>query len=440
MDIGIFNDDVKALKESEYSLSSELDLTSAPPTDVSCVSLTNYDKIFPLQSVRSSSNPIEFIISTDGNNYVNLADSYINIICRVTKADGTSCGTSDLACPANLFFHLMIKDLQVFINGKLVSESSNNYPYIAYIQRLLATPENLKTSRLKSEFWYPNAVQDNYEANTGGYKERYALSKQSKSFAMLGQPVAGVFQQARWFPPGTEIRIVMRRNEAKFCLDCKTDSSYAYEIDEATFYVARKPVSSKVIDLHRSQLNLGHTFKYITNDVAIKTLSIPSGLTAITSESVVLGKIPKQMIIGVVKSSAAHGQITESPMNFQASGLKNVLVNWRGQSDMDSIPLNFETGSTSFDNFLVGLNTLEKTTSNSLLWNGISRDNYKNGNVLVAATLLSGMPDAMAAHRQGQISITLEFNTSTPEPYTAIVYCMYQSIIEIDANKEVFVK
>ena len=87
MDIGIFNDDVKALKESEYSLSSELDLTSAPPTDVSCVSLTNYDKIFPLQSVRSSSNPIEFIISTDGNNYVNLADSYINFICRVTKAD-----------------------------------------------------------------------------------------------------------------------------------------------------------------------------------------------------------------------------------------------------------------------------------------------------------------------------------------------------------------
>ena len=440
MDTGIFNDDIKALKESEYSLSSELDLTSVPPTDVSCVSLTNYDRIFPLQSVRSSTNPIEFIITSDGNNYVNLADSYIHFICRVTKEDGTACGSSDFACPANLFFHLMIKDLQVFINGKLVSESSNNYPYIAYIQRLLASPETLKNSKLRSELWYPNALQDTYEVTTSGYKDRYAISAQSKPFAMLGQPVAGVFQQPRWFPPGTEIRLVMRRNEPKFCLDCKTEASYAYEIDEAALYVARKPVSSTVMDLHRSQLNRGHTFKYVTNEVAIKKLAIPSGLTSIASESVVLGKIPKQIIIGLVKSSAVSGRITESPMNFQAAGLRSVLVNWRGQSDMDSIPLNFETGSTSFDNFLVGLNTLEKAASNSLLWNGISRDNYKNGNVLVAATLVSGMPDAMTAHRQGQISLTLEFNAPPTEPLTAIVYCMYQSVIEIDANKDVFVK
>ena len=267
MDTGIFNDDIKALKESEYSLSSELDLTSVPPTDVSCVSLTNYDRIFPLQSVRSSTNPIEFIITSDGNNYVNLADSYIHFICRVTKEDGTACGSSDFACPANLFFHLMIKDLQVFINGKLVSESSNNYPYIAYIQRLLASPETLKNSKLRSELWYPNALQDTYEVTTSGYKDRYAISAQSKPFAMLGQPVAGVFQQPRWFPPGTEIRLVMRRNEPKFCLDCKTEASYVYEIDEAALYVARKPVSSTVMDLHRSQLNRGHTFKYITNEV-----------------------------------------------------------------------------------------------------------------------------------------------------------------------------
>ena len=37
MDTGIFNDEIKALQESEYSLSSELDLTSVPPTELRCV-------------------------------------------------------------------------------------------------------------------------------------------------------------------------------------------------------------------------------------------------------------------------------------------------------------------------------------------------------------------------------------------------------------------
>ena len=80
---------------------------------------------------------------------------------------------------------------------------------------------------------------------------------------------------------------------------------------------------------------------YITNEAAIKKLAIPSGLMSIASESFVLRKIPTQFIIGLVKLSAVSGRITELPMNFQAARQRSVLVNWRGQSDMDSIPLNF---------------------------------------------------------------------------------------------------
>ena len=178
------------------------------------------------------------------------------------------------------------------------------------------------------------------------------------------------------------MKIVLRRNPANFCLDNKvTTTAYKYEIEDAVFLVARKPVSPKIIELHRSLLENNETFKFITPEAVVKTINIPAGMTSITSDAILIGAVPKVIVIGLVKSSAVAGVLTESPTNFEHFNLSNVTVTWQGHSiETRSIPLTFKTATnTSPDAFLLGLHSLQKCVANELMGAGISRDNYTQG-------------------------------------------------------------
>ena len=378
----LFDDRPTMYEGSKLSLRSELSSMTVPSTDISCLYSSDYMQVYPLLSVREPNNPLEFLILADNNSYLDLSESYLHLTCRVKKADGSNCGATDLVAPANLFFHMIFKNLEVYMNGKCISDSQNMYHFIAYINRLLTMPTSLKSTKLKNELWFPNISPNTYEATSAGYKDRYQLAALSKSFSLMGQLVGGIFQQPRWIPAGTELKIVLRRNPANFCLDNKvTTTAYKYEIEDAVFLVARKPVSPKIIELHRSLLEKNETFKFITPEAVVKTISIPAGMTSITSDAILIGAVPKVIVIGLVKSSAVAGVLTESPTNFEHFNLSNVTVTWQGDSiETRSIPLNFKTATnTSPDAFLLGLHSLQKCVANELMGAGISRDNYTQG-------------------------------------------------------------
>ena len=283
----------------------------------------------------------------------------------------------------------MIKNVEIYINSVLIYDSSNYYAYIAYLQRLLTMPEEVKSNELKNEMYYPDLTVESFSATSLGFKKRAAYSNGSNQFTMLGQIVAGIFNQKKWLPPGTQIRIVLRRNPPHFCLDSsaeedtvsgnKVKRSFTYEIDEASFLVCRKRVSSRIMEIHRSLLESNNSFKFATNDAFVKTIQIPQGMTSVTSDNVIMGPIPKIIVIGCVKSSAMTGRLTESPMNFAHNNLKQVSLMWAADTvENRSISLNFKTATnTASDNFLMGLHSLKTAAPDGRLC--ISRDSYKNG-------------------------------------------------------------
>ena len=387
MESTTFNDVPTYYEGSKLSLRSELALASLPSTDISCLFSADYLQFFPLLPIRDQFAPVEFLINSDSSSYLDLSDSYLHVKCRIKKENGTDCTADDKCAAANLFFHLLWKNLDVYVNGKLIYDSGNMYSLGAYINRLLTTPQSLKDTKLRSEFWYPNETPNVYTDGTSGYNTRYTMTKLSQQFSMFGKIVMGLFQQNRYIVPHTEIRIVLRRNPANFCLDNRSDKDgttplkYKLEIDEAIMYVARKPVSPQIVSLHRSQLDRNETFKYIFNQGVVKTFTIPPGLAAITTESLLTGRIPKILLIGLVKSSALHGVLTQSPVNFEHFNRSNVCVQWSSESlEQRAIPLNFKTTTNvAADSYLLAYNSLRKAVGNELAWNGITPEQYTKG-------------------------------------------------------------
>ncbi|CAG7822191.1 unnamed protein product, partial [Allacma fusca] len=94
----------------------------------------------------------------------------------------------------------MFSNLEIYLNGQLVSDSGNQYAQVAYLQRLLASSPSEKQGRLLNEFYYPNATPEAYTAADVGFATRFNKTKNSQPFTLLGSLVANIFNQNRYLP------------------------------------------------------------------------------------------------------------------------------------------------------------------------------------------------------------------------------------------------
>jgi len=139
-------------KQSGECTKSELDLFSVPPTQRSMEqgSLIEYH---PLTTVADGS-PIEFDVGASGEDYIDFANTVLYVKAKITRADGTNLAVDSPIGPSNLFLHSLFTQVDVSLNGTLITASTNTYPYRAMMETLLCYGENAKRTQLTSGLFY----------------------------------------------------------------------------------------------------------------------------------------------------------------------------------------------------------------------------------------------------------------------------------------------
>ena len=172
---------------SAQSTTSQLDLFSVSPSQTSLDdgSFTEYHPV----SALTSTEPIEFTISAENSNYIDLANTFLYVRASVTAADGTDLEADvEITLECN-FLYTMWSQIDVYLNGSLVTQSNNNYPYRAYIENLLSCGQDAKLSQLSAVLWYRNTTgqfDTRGDANSG-CTVRKALAAQSHQIDMMGR-------------------------------------------------------------------------------------------------------------------------------------------------------------------------------------------------------------------------------------------------------------
>ena len=133
-----------------------MDLFSVPPSQTSLVdgSFTEYHYV----SVLTSTGPIEFTMSAENSNCIDLANTFLYVRASVTAADGADLEADVEIAPKCNFLHAMWSQIDVYLNGSFVTQSNNNYPYRAYIENLLGFGQDVKASQLSAVLWYRNTA------------------------------------------------------------------------------------------------------------------------------------------------------------------------------------------------------------------------------------------------------------------------------------------
>jgi len=131
---------------------SELDLFSVPPTQTS-IEQDSWIEYHPITSLADSLF-IEFDVRASGENYIDFANTLLYVKAKLTAVDGANLAANAAVGPVNLFLHSMFSQVDISLNGTLITSSTNTYPYRAVLETLLSYGEDAKTSQLTSALFY----------------------------------------------------------------------------------------------------------------------------------------------------------------------------------------------------------------------------------------------------------------------------------------------
>ncbi|CAH3172814.1 unnamed protein product [Porites lobata] len=432
--------------ESHECTKSELDLFTIPATQTS-IHKEQWIEYHPLSNI-TDTGPIEFNVSGTREEYLDLARTQLYVKAKITKANGTALDADTQVGPVNLFLHSLFSQVDVCLNERLTSASTNTYPYRAMLESLLNYGEEAKTSQLSMAMFYkdtagkmnvvnPLAADD--EANLG-LKARYEFTKESHTVDMMGPIHSDIFFQDRLMLNGVNLRIKLNRAKNVFCLvSSAAGANFKVVITEAILFVRRVKVASSIILGHAAGLKHSSA-KYPIRRIDCKVLSIPRGFSSFNPDNIFLGQIPKRIVLGLVDTEAYNGSYRTNPFNFNHHNFTEVGV-YVDREQIPRKPLFLKVDAAGGQNVIAGYQSLFSDIGNLSqdMSNQINRSDYGSGYTLFAFDLTPDHcpGDEFELIKQGNLRLELHFSEALANTVNLIVYAEFQNVTEVDANRNV---
>ena len=419
-------------------IKSELELFDLPPTQTT---IENSQWIYykPFSSL-SDTAPIEFVVPGHGDEYLDLSHTMLSLRVEIIK--NTTADVKDIKPGVvNNLLHSLFNQVDVFFNQKLVSPANNAYPYRAYIETLLNYGKDAKASHLTSVLWFKDTskkMDDVGQANLGLVERRKYLTI-DKPVDLIGHIHSDVFNQEKFLLNGVEMRIRLVRSRDNFCFMDANGDKFKLKISEANLLVRRVKISPGILLAHAKAL-AKTTAKYPLTRVEVKAMTIHSGVHGETLDNVILGQLPKRIIIGFINNKAYNGDYSLNPFNFHHYNI-NFLSLYVDGVQYPSRPLqpDFQNQNLYIDAY----HTLFSGTGIHFLNEGnqISREEYPNGYCLFAFDLTPDLSSNMFTHwnliRHGSVRLEVRFSEALSHSVNAIIYSEFDNVLEIDSSRQI---
>ena len=300
-------------------------------------------------STISENSPILFDISgQNGMEYLDLMKSQMYVKLRIKHEDGTKLLAGEDVAPVNLFLQSLFSQIDVSIQGKVLSSTSGYYPYKVYIQTLLKCGSDAKNSQLSTQLWMKDTTSELDDVdftngdNTNGIL-RMAYIKESKVLDLQGPILHDLFQVTRYILNQVGIIIKFHRSRLDFCLLSNEAKKYKIDIEEMALRVCKVQVNPAFITAHNAMLSSTNA-KYPYTKTEMASMTLAKGMLNFSWNQVFQDSCPNRVIVTFVCSEATSGgSLIKNPWNFQNYNLSQISVS------VDGAPVNGGPMQISYD-------------------------------------------------------------------------------------------
>lgn len=417
------------------------DFFNTPPTQTSIIKRTTID-LHPTGNT-TDEGPLEFFASAPDEEYTALILHTLEIKAKIKKAaDGSAIVGDDKVGLVNFPLHSMFSQIDVYMNGQLVTGANNTYSHLVAIEKLLTYSKDVFKTQMSSELCVIDTPgkMDHLTENEGLTK-RSEYSALSQTFTMRGSLHVPILRQERYVLNKVSLKIVLVPNSKKFyfmCAAAKADE-YKLYIESARMEIVRLKMNPSLMIEHDKMLQTKNAV-YPIRRGEIKTFSIPTGSMQATKENLYTGKLPRRLVVAMVESAAFSGDVTKNPFNFQHFGLNYLCAYVDGERYPTRALQPDFAGKNYMDAFQsIYDGTGMRNDNQSLVF---TRDSYAEGYTLFVIQLSPGEPDSATYDltQRGNIRIEMKFKEALTKTITTIVYAEYDDQLEIDRDRNIYVE
>ena len=335
------------------------------------------------------------------------------------------------------------------LNGTLITSSNNTYPYRAYIETLLSYGRDAKHSQLTSALYYKDEGGDEgfeegdpHAANVTnrGMVKRNSFFHTGGIVSMQGPIHLDLLFQDRYLPSdvGAQLRFVRSKDAFSLMSDAQ-NAAFRVKIHECKLLIRKVNISPSVFIAQAKAFEVGNA-KYPIRRVVCKSYSIGTGMRDNVHEGLFTGQIPSRIVIAMVDNQAFNGSYERNPFNFRHFNLSSIKIYVDGQahSNIKAIECDFANHQS-----LAGYLSLFTGSGKYRRDEGldIDRQDYERGYTLFAYDLSPDLTEEGYFNlvKEGSIRVELKFAQALPNTINVIAYAEFESIIEINREKQVLI-
>ena len=274
---------------------NQLDLFSLKLTRTS-VEDSNYTEFLPVATL-TSEGPVEFHIPASDSHYVDLSSFLLHVRAKIVNADGSNLINDEEVAPVNYFLHAIWNQVDLVLNQKTITQSSNGYAYRAIIEALMNFNSESKRTQLASAMFAKDTAgqHDTIGNANAGFLTRKTAASNSAEMDLLGALHLDIMFQERCLLNHVDVKLRFSRSKDAFCIMAAENSAYKVFLSHVSLFVRKVKLSAPILIGHTKAL-LRSTAKYPITRSEIRVLNIPRGSGSLNQEAVIHGRLPQRII------------------------------------------------------------------------------------------------------------------------------------------------
>lgn len=430
-------------KERVHELSSatslpEFDYFGVPQTQ-EAVDMDMVRRVLPRDGLQGG-GPIEFIIENGPNEFLLFYETYLKLKLKVKleKTAGGAVTEADYATcfPENYLLHSFFKQVEITIGDKIITMSSQTYPYRAYIETLLGCADTVKKTYLTASKWCETEAEQKLLIKP-------ATPGNEKTITMKGRLHTDLTMQSRAMLGGLTIKIKLFPHEQpEFYMRAATGFSFKVSVDSAQLEVHKAKVTKDLFDGINTVIRSNHIpAKFPITRTIVKEIALSTTTLDHTIPNIVTGQLPRRAFFFMVDNEALNGSYTKDPFLFKNNGLIQLSTYIDG-FQYPELPLTPDFENNQFeDEYLALFQVLNQNGTDCYL--NIDPATFKDKKCIFAVNFapdLSNGPGA-SGHinpiQRGQLSAYLKFKSVLTTSTSLLVFLEFDNIIEIDEDQQV---
>ena len=398
---------------------------------------STFEEIYPITKL-DDGGPVEFTIKNASDKFIDFVSTYLRLKVKILKSDGTAHAETDKASLVNYPIASIFNQLDVYLDGTLITSSNNTYAFRSIIETILNYGTDAKKSQLEMGLFTKDTALHLEETDPAkenlGLRARNQYTEKSKVTELIGRLHTDLCNQGRLIVNGLPIRLVFHKSKDSFSILSSTNQSRVKIVDAVLCVRKVQLTNHKFAEIQQGLEK--RVACYPINRVQVKTHSIAAGLTCLNWDNLILGQLPNRLFLGMVDNDSYTGNYKKNPFNFKHFDVREIAVFVNGKTLSQPMKLNFEEGE-----YLEGYRSLFTTTGKINRDEGIDlrRNDYPNGYSMFGFDLSPALCNGphQEAIKEGNVRITLEFAKALPNTVTVLVYCEFDNVIKINKIRNV---